>query len=60
MVDRVGRIQSSVEHSKLNADALATDPPEENHQRESRTPTDPGAAVIPDLGDAVIGMYFIG
>ena len=60
MVDRFGGIQSWVEHAKLEADGSATDPSEENHQLESRIPTDPGAAVIPDLGDAVIGMYFIG
>ncbi len=60
MVERVGRIQPPVEHSNLDADGSATDPPTDNHQRESRIPTDLGAAGIPELSDAVIGMYFIG
>ena len=60
MVDRLGRIQSSVDRSKLEADTSATDPPEDKARRESRISADLGTAVIPDLGDAVIGMYFIG
>jgi len=60
MVERVGRIQPPVEHTNLEADGSATDPPEDKTQREPRIPTDLGAADIPELGDAVIGMYFIG
>jgi len=60
MVDRIGRKQSSVDRSKLEADGSATDPPEDKPRPESRISTDLGTAVIPDLGDAVIGMYFIG
>ncbi len=60
MVDRIGRIESSVDRSKLEADVSATDPPEDKTRREPRISTDLGMAVIPDLGDAVIGMYFIG
>ena len=59
MVDRVERIQPPVERSNPDAGGSRSEPPTDDRERESRS-TDPGAAAIPELEDAVIGMYFIG
>ena len=60
MVDRVERIQPPVERSNPDAGGSRSEPPTDDRERESRIPTDPGVAAIRELGDAVIGMYFIG
>ena len=57
--DRYG-LDDTTEHPDLDASRPCRTVDVDAHEGDHEAPSDPQLSLDPDLGDAVIGMYFIG